>query len=73
MSKKIKMRPSDGAKLVEMTRASGYVMARIPRCMPFTIWAKDFDAMPDWTPEEQQRRDYWENTMRGIASRPVRD
>lgn len=30
----------------EMARADGWVMVRFPRCAPFTMFSKEWDALP---------------------------
>ena len=37
----------NGAPAREMTRCNGWVMARRPGSIPFTVYAKDWDALPD--------------------------
>lgn len=36
----------NGAESREMARANGWVMVRRPGCIPYTIFAKEWDALP---------------------------
>lgn len=58
-------------RLTEIVRGEGYVMVRRPGCMPYVLSAKDFDAMPDWTKEAQDRFHAFEAEMQEMLRRPV--
>lgn len=36
----------DGRESREMARANGWVMVRRPGCIPYTMFAKEWDALP---------------------------